>query len=712
MACFFRRDGKVIREDADFRPFIVMAEQWRAGLPVAVRAHTALSGANPINCLVEFDSWKDCLKAREWLAKETGFSASDPASPYLFLSDPVQQYLSRSGQTLFRGMHFGDLRRMQIDIECRTSPGYEFCNAEREGDSILAIGMADSSGWRHILSSTEMSEKDMIVALVQCIKDRDPDVIEGHNLFNFDLPYIACRAKRWKVPLAIGRDGSCPHSRPGRFTAGERTITYERCEVFGRHIVDTFLLAHAYDVSHRSFDGFGLKEVAAHLGLSAEDRELIPGDAIGTVFETDPRRVLRYLEHDVLETGRLSEVLSRSQFVQAQMLPFSYQSVCVRGNAARIDALIVREYLRRRISLPVADTAREFEGGYTDIFATGIIADVHHCDVRSLYPSIMLSGQLGPRRDEAGAFLEMLRVLTQYRVAAKGKAKSAPTQAERTEWDAVQTTFKTLINSFYGYLGFGQVRFSDFDQAEAVTRRGREILRHMVEQLKALGAKPIEIDTDGVYFVPPGGLDERATARFQSALAERLPDGIEVEFDGHFRAMFSYRMKNYALLGLDGNLTIKGAALKSRGLEPFQRRFMRELLRMRLSGKDAEVPALKAEYEDAIRNRRWPIRELAKTETLQEAPASYKAKTARSARARNAAYELALASGREYRAGDQVAYYVTGTRKSVAVHEAAKLVSDWNAEKRDENVAYYLAKLDALYAKFAQEETQDELDLS
>jgi hypothetical protein len=47
-----------------------------------------------------------------------------------------------------------------------------------------------------------------------------------------------------------------------------------------------------------------------------------------------------------------------------------------------------------------------------------------------------------------------------------------------------------------------------------------------------------------------------------------------------------------------------------------------------------------------------------------------------------------------------VTYYITGTRKSVAAHEAARLVSEFNEAQRDENVAYYLAKLDALIGKF------------
>jgi hypothetical protein len=112
------------------------------------------------------------------------------------------------------------------------------------------------------------------------------------------------------------------------------------------------------------------------------------------------------------------------------------------------------------------------------------------------------------------------------------------------------------------------------------------------------------------------------------------------------------------------------------------------------------LPALKAGFERAIRGREWPVTRLAKTETLQDAPATYAGKIGEKARGRSAAYELALRSKRDYRAGDQVSYYVTGAKKSVPVHAAAKLVADWNPVERDENVPYYVAKLEALYAKF------------
>jgi hypothetical protein len=45
---------------------------------------------------------------------------------------------------------------------------------------------------------------------------------------------------------------------------------------------------------------------------------------------------------------------------------------------------------------------------------------------------------------------------------------------------------------------------------------------------------------------------------------------------------------------------------------------------------------------------------------------------------------------------------VTGDKKRVSVVENSKLLKDADPEKRDENTAYYLAKLAELSAKFAE----------
>jgi DNA polymerase elongation subunit (family B) len=725
MEIFTRHGGETRRTRERFEPFVVATADAAQECPAGADRAT-LTGDGPLNTLLTFATWRDCQKAKAWLARETGRAPGAPDAPYLYLSDPVQQHLTRTGKTLFRGMAFDDLRRLQVDIECETAEGYEFCNAERESDRIMAIGLRDSTGWSATLSVRGSDEKHLLEAFVKAVVERDPDVIEGHNLFNFDLPYLEARAKRHGVKLALGRDGAPPSVRPSRLAIGERTISYSRYEFWGRHVVDTLFLVHAYDIAHRSLDGFGLKDVAIHFGLAAPDRTYITGSDISRAFREEPDRLLAYVGDDVREAGDLSQLLSPSNFVQAQMLPYAYQTVCVRGNATKIDALMIREYLAQRRALPMPDAARPFAGGYTDLFVRGVVRDVHHCDVRSLYPSLMLVRRLAPRSDGAGVFLHMLERLRAYRLQAKERMRAGASSGERLHFDALQGAFKVLINSFYGYLGFSQGRFSDFAMAEEVTRAGRDVLRGMIEWLRAHGATPVEIDTDGIYFVPPafplkpgasaavGGKRAAALAdlaAFRAALAASLPEGIEIEFDGEYRSMFSYKMKNYALLDERGEVTIRGAALKSRGLEPFQREFLRDMVRLELEDRAGEIPALKETYARAIRERTKPIEWLGKSEMLQDSPAAYAAKRARGDRSRGAAYELALRSDREFRAGDMITYYVAGTAKSVPVHEYARRTRDWNPAKRDENVAYYLAKLDALYDKF-QSESQEENELA
>lgn len=698
---YIRQQQQIVRKEAPFTPFMALEnEALIENCPIRPEL-SCLEGAGRLKVLALFSAWPEWERARNWISKASGHNAGDPAAPFLAIGDPIQQYLMLTGRVFFKNMVFEEVRRLQVDIETSTAPGFDFCNAERESDRIIVIALGDESGWVETLHEPDGNEKRLLERFVKTVCQRDPDVIEGHNIFKFDLPYLAARAARHKVPLALGRDGSRLRSHPSRFAIGDRVVAFPKFEVAGRHIVDTCFLLQSYDVSHRSLEGFGLKEAAVHFGLAAPDRVYIEGAEIARAFERDPQRVLRYAADDIRETRALSAILSRSYFAQAQILPLAYQNVCLRGNGTKIDALMIREYLRQRRALPLPEPPRAFEGGYTDLFLEGVVRNVRHCDVRSLYPSIMLAKRLGPRSDGRGVFLQMLEYLRDYRLKAKRQMRASRLPAEIANFEALQNAFKILINSFYGYLGFAQGRFNDFTIAEQVAAEGRAILKGMIAWLKAHGAQPVEIDTDGIYFVPPSLKDSGAEASFQKAFQASLPKGIEVEFDGEYVSMFSYKMKNYALLEESGAIILRGAALKSRGLEPYLRAFLRDYIRLKLEFRESEIPALKARYEKEIAAGAMPIRRLAKTETLKEAPEAYAAKIAGKGRGRNAAYELALRSGRTYRAGDQVAYYITGTKKSVAAHQAAKLVADWNPADRDENSAYYIAKLQALCERFA-----------
>jgi DNA polymerase elongation subunit (family B) len=124
------------------------------------------------------------------------------------------------------------------------------------------------------------------------------------------------------------------------------------------------------------------------------------------------------------------------------------------------------------------------------------------------------------------------------------------------------------------------------------------------------------------------------------------------------------------------------------------------MIKMIMQGKSEAIADLRNDFGRRIRNREWKIDMLMKTDTLQDSLDKYRAKIAGSARNRAAAYELALASGRNYRPGDQISYYIQATSKKIPAYEAAKLASDFDPQNRDENVDYYVAKLDDLVKKF------------
>lgn len=713
----YRREhnGSTAVDVEPFHPFV-----WTDGdiADLGLENAQKLTGDLKYNWLVTVDSWKELIALRNGLKKA--------GRNFFALSDSVQHYLSATGRTLFKQLPFEELKRMQLEV---LSPTGETDLAEASQNPIASIALSDNTGWEELIvvdpAKPQEAEHDALKQLTALIKERDPDVIEGHNLFRFDLPCLVARARKSKVKLDWGRSGGFLRSRPSRLQIAEKTIDYPKFQVDGRHFVDTFLLAQFYDVGMRTLTGFERLDVAQHFGFcDTEELSSLSGKELERAYVNNDNRFRQRALCAVRETRAVAELLSPSYFIQAQIFPYNYQDVIVRGNATRINALFLREYLRQRHSIPELPVATTFEGGYTAIYFTGVAHNVWHCDVASLYPSIMLQFDCFPATDQLQIFRHLLTDLRKFRLEAKGQMQAADKESDRRRWHhlhALQNTFKILINSFYGYLGFAQGHFADFDAAARVTQIGRDLLQKMIAWLQERGAQVIEVDTDGIYFVPPDAVAGEAVPgrsndglrhppsasstatpidRLRSGISEILPAGIEVEFDEQFDAMFSYKAKNYALLTRSGEVIIKGGALKSRGLEKFQRVFLEQMIKLIMKGKAQEIEELRHQFEKRIREREMPIEMLMKTDTLQDSLEKYRAKIAGSARNRAAAYELALASGRNYKPGDQISYYIKATPKKVAAYEAAKLASEYDPQNRDENVEYYIGKLDDLVKKF------------
>jgi DNA polymerase elongation subunit (family B) len=660
-------DGSIEALREPFRPWILLTGPYTPP-PHAVEmpmAPGSLRGIEPIllegegyRCLYEFPGWRAFQDAR--------FLLRDEHVAHLTYPSAARLYLIRSGKTLFKGMTMQDVVRMQVDIEtCSLS-------YEREEDRILMIAVRDNRGLLEVLTG---DEREMLNRLVSLVQERDPDIIEGHNLFGFDFPFLMARAHRHNIRLALGRDGS--EARVGaerNFAIGGISRPFTPIYLYGRHVIDTYLAVQRFDWARGSLSSYGLKEAARAFGIAESDRVEIPRAEMERFVREDPARVIAYAQQDVIETARLAELVTATEFYQTQMVPDSYGAAAVSGTGEKINALFLRAYLAAGQAIPFAQTPRPYPGGYTEVCETGVLDRVVKADVESLYPSIMLARKIRPANDRLGIFLPMLAELTRRRLEAKARAQSAQ-GAERHYWDGLQGSFKVLINSFYGYLGAPGCHFNDYDAAAAVTEIGREIVQKIAEELRATGSRLIEIDTDGVYFVPPETVQgEQAERAYVERIGATLPQGIRLAFDGRYKAMVSLKTKNYVLYGYDGKKTFKGASLRSRADEPYGREFLAKAIDLLLEHRLQEIGELYAQTLDDILQRRIPIEKLARRERITE-------KTVTSAsRQRLAEVTRDVAVG-EY----------------VQVYERANgrmgLLQDYEANGQDVNTTYYMDKL-------------------
>ena len=662
-ATLFRREvnGTIKQAVVPFRPWLLMTEE-----RILPDSDSRVFEGEGYKYYVQFENWRAFLRGRRLL--------SDERREFLSYGSPQKQFLMATGRTLFKKMAFSDIVRMQIDIETTA------LRTSEPGAQIFMIACSDNRGNEEMLIG---DEKEMLERLNQLVSDWNPDIVEGHNFYGFDLPWLRDRAAHFGLKLLWGRDGSevaLGQERNCAIGANSRPFTPHY--IWGRHVLDTMFQTQRFDLAKGEISRYGLKECAKHYHIAEENRVYLDRSQIFDLYQKDPEYVKAYALADVRETRRLSDIVTPTEFYQTQMVPDVFQNVAVTGSGEKINSVFVRAYLQESHAVSRQQASRPYGGGYTEMRLAGLLRHIVKADVESLYPSIMLSRAVTSSSDKLGLFLPLLKELTRRRLAAKKKAKEYGEKGEKEDlrlsgyWDGLQGSYKLLINSFYGYLG-APFYFNDYDAASKVTEIGQEIVKQIASDLEAAGAIVIEIDTDGVYFqAPPGISGPEAEETFVAHIGTKLPDGIRLAFDGRYEIMLSLKAKNYVLVDYNGKTLFKGSSLRSRADEEFGKKFMTKAVQMLIAG---ETKALSEHYQElllSIENRELGIEEIQRRERITDKTFSSDAKK-RSAEA---------AKGLEV--GDYILLYQREDKALVAS-------LDYNS---DEDIEYYQTKLH----KFAQ----------
>lgn len=665
--------------DDSFRPFL-----WSSVIPQGGGIDPVqLTGVGELGYLLRFNDWKTFREVSTDRSLETE------------LIKPLEaQYLIHHKARLFSDMTMRSLRRVTLEIATQ---------AEDEDAGISSIALIEPDGSLAILTRADVSpagEKALLSRFTTRIRELDPDVIEGHGISDA-LDTLRGRMRCHKIQPLLGRFGFPVTVRKSRLRIAERWLDFPRTDIPGRTVFDSSIATQLYDITARELPGYELEDVAEYFEIPVTDAA-----TADTPADTASARVKL--------ARAVADILLPTYFAQAQNIPMPMQEVCLRGSSGKVDSLLFERYYHSGHSLPAYPAPVPFEGAFSKSFVTGVFRDVVHYDVASLYPSLLLSMNRSPQGDSLNAFIPLLSELRELRLSYKRMAREAESPELRALYGSRQQSFKILINSFYGYLGFPQARFADPALAAEVTRRGRELIQNLIARFQSLGCTVLEADTDGIYLTAEGstGDPESLLAR----VSDILPQGVSLEFDGRYEAMFCYKAKNYALLD-DGHIHLKGSSFRSRGMEPFLKALTTHLIRWLLGVEKRPVQELVTEYRSRIVSGAMNVSELARSEYLSMNPEAYRRKMEEGGKPRRASLEVALRMTPSPAMGSRVAYYILPREKGrTSDWQRARPLSDYDPASAPYAPDYYLAKLDdweERYAAFLNPDApqQDELSL-
>lgn len=546
---------------------------------------------------IQFDNRNDFLDVKSFLRHKDIYT----------IFDSKEAMMVKDGYTYFKNLKLKDVSVLSFDIEATSLDHGEnskvllISNTYRKGDKIV----------KKLFSYDDYSnDGDFFLAWCEFVREVNPSVIIGHNIFSYDLPYISYCASVAGVELPLGRDGSS--IRYDDFISEKRKdqtqkLHYRRAFIYGREIVDTMFLAINYDIATKKYESYGLKAIIKKEGLEKANRTFYDASKIRFNYKNpiEWAKIKEYCKDDSDDALALYDLMAPPFFYMTQNIPKSFQSVGYTASGSQINSIMCRAYLQDAHSLPKASDTYDFEGAIS-IGNPGIYTNVLKIDVASLYPSIMIQYEIYDKQKDPNAyFKQLVSTFTELRLQYKKKAK------EDKYYDDLQSAYKIFINSCYGFLGATGLNFNSPVNAALVTSTGRSILTDTINWAKENSFVLVNADTDSISISKPDSSDFAEQASGILATVNALfPAKIHFEHDGFFKKVIVVKAKNYILW--DGTkLKYKGSAIKASTKEPALKEFIQRIIDSMLNDKNNYTEVYK-DYVNEILNmkdiKRWASR--------------------------------------------------------------------------------------------------------
>lgn len=547
-----------------------------------------------------------------------------------------ESYLIKHGTTYYKGLKHDEVSILSTDIE---TTGLKH---NKDAMVILISNTFRKNGkvTKKLFAYDEYSSQAaMLKDWCNWVREMDPSIICGHNVYNFDFPYLQYVADRSGVKLNLGRDCSpinfMEKDRKFRID-GNNFLDFKSFFIYGREVVDTMFLAYKYDVATRKYPNYKLKSIIEFENLEKEDRQHYDAGEIRFKYK-DPeemKKIKQYAIDDADDALALYDLMSPALFYLTQSVPKPFQEIVCSATGSQVNSVLVRAYLQDGHSIPNASEKVQY-GGAISYGSPGIYRNVFKVDVASLYPSIMIWGEVhDPEKDPKKYFLKIVKEFTRKRLEHKA-LKADP------YYDGLQSAEKIFINSCYGFLGSGYSNFNFPEGAAYVTKMGRATLKKVITWAtggKIIPIKPekkgdpkwavvgdrkdkfklVNCDTDSISICKNdmSEISEEERQKLVDDMNDLFPDEIVWEDDGYFKTMIVVKAKNYIMYDPTikdekKRIKYKGASIKASTKQPALKEFIKRILWEMLEG-DGNYTEIYNEYVREIMDlqdiNRWCTR--------------------------------------------------------------------------------------------------------
>ncbi|KAG9129217.1 hypothetical protein Leryth_006490 [Lithospermum erythrorhizon] len=464
------------------------------------------------------------------------------------------------------------------------------------------------------------TEKEVLLAWRDFIREVDPDIIIGYNICKFDLPYLIQRAEALNIvdfPVLGRIRNSRVRVKDSTFSSRQYgTRESKEVTVEGRVQFD---LLQAMQRDHK-LSSYSLNSVSAH--FLNEQKEDVHHSIISDLQNGNPetrRRLAVYCLKDAYLPQRLLDKLmyiyNYVEMARVTGVPISF--LLSRGQSIKVLSQLLRKSRQKNLLIPNIKQAGSseqgtYEGATVLEARTGFYdKPIATLDFASLYPSIMMaynlcyctlvtpedarrlnippecvnktpSGETFVRPDlQKGILPEILEELLAARKRAKADLKEAKDPRVRAVLDGRQLALKISANSVYGFTGASIGQLPCLEISSSVTSYGRQMIEHtkklVEDKFTVLGgyqhtAEVIYGDTDSVmvqFGVPT--VEEAMNLGKEAAdfISGTFTKPIKLEFEKVYYPYLLISKKRYA--GLLWTNKDKFDKMDAKGIETVRR---------------------------------------------------------------------------------------------------------------------------------------------